>query len=87
MKSQVLSTAVFAGLISQVSSSPLQKRAGEPIGYGAGTTGGAGGAVTTVTSCSALEAAVAGTGAKIVRINGMLSGCGIIDVDSNTSIL
>jgi pectate lyase len=39
-----------------------------------------------VTSFAALKATVSGTAKTIVRINGMLSGCGIMDVGSNTSI-
>ena len=57
------------------------------VGYGAGTTGGGSAAATTVTSCSALATAVEGTTAKVIKINGMLSDCGIIDVGSNTSLL
>ncbi|KAG8959784.1 hypothetical protein FRC03_007492 [Tulasnella sp. 419] len=61
------------------------------IGYATlngGTTGGAGGSVTTVSSLSALRAAVSGTSAKIVRINSIIQGDGDeIDVGSNTSIL
>lgn len=89
MKSQILSTAFLAGLVSQVSASPLSERAvvGSPTGYGAGTTGGTGGTTVTVTTCAALTTAVEGTAKKIVYINGLLSGCGIIDIDSNTSIL
>lgn len=40
-----------------------------------------------MTSCSALKSAVAGTSAKIVRIESILTGCGVLDVGSNTSIL
>src|ERR1700689_2951405 len=38
------------------------------VGYGAGTTGGAGGATVTVTSLSALTSAVSGSTARTVRI-------------------
>ncbi|CAL3972896.1 unnamed protein product, partial [Diplocarpon coronariae] len=60
-----------------------------PVGYGAATTGGAGGTTTTVSDCAALTAAVdkKNTAKKIVYIDGMLTGCGIVDVGSNTSIL
>ena len=75
MKFQLTSAALLAGLAS---ANPLAKRAGSPIGYGAGTTGGAGGTATTVTTCAALEAAVTGTEPKIVTISGIISGCGII---------
>jgi pectate lyase len=55
------------------------------VGYAAGVTGGGSGSGTTVTSCSALQSAVSAGG--VIRINGFLSGCGIIDLESNTSIL
>jgi pectate lyase len=85
MKFQILSALVGALSVS-VSASPLEKRAGTLVGYGAGTTGGAGGSTTVATSCSALKAAVSGTAKKIVRIESILTGCGILDVGSNTSI-
>lgn len=87
MKFQILSALV--GAASLVSATPIEKRAGTIIGYGAGTTGGAGGKTTVVTTCDALKAAVdkKNTTPKIVRIESILTGCGIIDVGSNTSIL
>jgi pectate lyase len=54
-------------------------------GYGAGTTGGGSGTGVTVTSCSALTAAIAAAG--VIKISGLLSGCGIMDVKSDTTIL
>ncbi|KAJ5032728.1 uncharacterized protein L3040_009322 [Drepanopeziza brunnea f. sp. 'multigermtubi'] len=89
MKSQVLVAAL--GLISSSVAVParIQARAESPIGYGAATTGGAGGTETTVSSCEALIAAVnkKDTSKKIVYIEGMISGCGVVDVGSNTSVL
>jgi len=55
------------------------------VGYGAGVTGGGSGSGTTVTSCSALKSAVAAGG--VVRVSGMLSGCGVMDIGSNVSVL
>lgn len=55
------------------------------VGYGAGVTGGGSGAGTTVTSCSSLSSAAAAGG--VIRINGYLNGCGVIDIASGTSIL
>lgn len=82
MKSQILSTLFLATLASakpvKVTAGNQTRAAGGPIGYGAATTGGAGGAAVTVTSCAELEAAVTGTEPKIVTISGMISGCGII---------
>ncbi|KAK6583527.1 hypothetical protein PZA11_004603 [Diplocarpon coronariae] len=91
MKTQMLAAAV--GLFSSALAAPC---GGEtpvvgdgPVGYGAATTGGAGGTTTTVSDCAALTAAVdkKNTAKKIVYIDGMLTGCGIVDVGSNTSIL
>jgi pectate lyase len=68
--------------------SPIEKRAAkvdELVGFAAGTTGGGSGASTTVTSCSALTTA-AKTGG-VIKISGTLTGCGIIKLVSNTSIL
>lgn len=55
------------------------------VGYAAGVTGGGSGAGTTVTSCSALGSAVSAGG--VVRVSGILNGCGVIDIGSNVSIL
>jgi pectate lyase len=55
------------------------------VGYAAGTTGGGSGAGVTVSSCSALADALEAGG--VIKINGKLSGCGVLRVSSNTSIL
>lgn len=55
------------------------------VGYASGTTGGGSGSGTTVTSCSALEAAVANGG--VIQISGVLDGCDIIDLGSDTTVL
>ncbi|KAK6355974.1 hypothetical protein TWF718_000349 [Orbilia javanica] len=47
---------------------------------GAGTSGG-----TTVTSCSALTAAAKNGG--VIKVSGLLSGCGVVDLISGTSLL
>jgi pectate lyase len=57
------------------------------VGYGAGTTGGAGGSTVTVNSLSALTSAVSGSTARTVRISGTISGAGDIKVGSNKTIL
>lgn len=68
---------------------PMEKRAAavdELVGFGAGTTGGGSGAGTTVTSCDELTAAAKVGG--VIKINGMLTGCGVIRFDvPGTSIL
>lgn len=55
------------------------------VGYGAGTTGGGSGSGVTVTSCSALQAAIANRG--VIRISGRLSNCGRIDILGDTTLL
>ncbi|PVF92985.1 putative pectate lyase 1 [Serendipita vermifera] len=57
-------------------------------GYAAygGTTGGAGGTTTRVTTLAALTSAVSGDSAKIVIIDTSLSGNTVVKVGSNTSI-
>ncbi|RAQ97777.1 hypothetical protein A4R35_19715 [Thermogemmatispora tikiterensis] len=57
------------------------------VGYGAGTTGGAGGSVTTVSTLSALQNAVKGSSPKIVYVSGTITGDTDVDVGSNTSII
>ena len=57
------------------------------VGYGAGTTGGAGGSTVTVNNLSALRSAVSGSTARIVNISGTISGAGDIIVGSNKTIL
>ncbi|KAK6544847.1 hypothetical protein TWF694_001528 [Orbilia ellipsospora] len=55
------------------------------VGFAAGVTGGGSGSGVTVTSCSALAAAAKNGG--VIRVSGQLSGCGVIDLVSNTSLL
>jgi pectate lyase len=57
------------------------------VGYGVGTTGGAGGSTVTVSSLAALKTAVSGSTARIVRISGTINGAGDILVGSNKTIL
>ncbi|QUQ64280.1 pectate lyase family protein [Kutzneria sp. CA-103260] len=56
-------------------------------GYGAGTTGGAGGTTTTVSSLSTFTAAVKGDAAKTVRVSGTISLSGQVKVGSNTTVV
>lgn len=55
------------------------------VGYGVGTTGGGSGTGTTVTSCSKLEAAIANAG--VITISGVLDGCGVLDLLSDTTVI
>ncbi|MEV7422800.1 MULTISPECIES: pectate lyase family protein [unclassified Streptomyces] len=58
-----------------------------PIGYAAGTTGGGGASAVTVSTLSAFTSAVAGSTAKVVRVSGLISLTGQVDVGSNTTVL
>ncbi|WP_030158170.1 RICIN domain-containing protein [Glycomyces sp. NRRL B-16210] len=52
-----------------------------------GTTGGAGGSSTTVSSASAFTSAVSGNSAKTVRVSGTIALSGMVNVGSNTTII
>ncbi|EIN04238.1 pectin lyase-like protein [Punctularia strigosozonata HHB-11173 SS5] len=53
-----------------------------------GTTGGAGGTVTTVTSLADLRSAVTGATPKIVQVSGIITGDGdTIDVGNHTTVI
>ncbi|MCL6674374.1 pectate lyase family protein [Streptomyces panaciradicis] len=58
-----------------------------PVGFGAGTTGGGSASATTVTTLSAFKSAVTGSTAKVVRVSGIISLSGQVDVGSNTTVL
>ncbi|MGW2444430.1 pectate lyase family protein [Streptomyces sp. NPDC001675] len=58
-----------------------------PVGFGAGTTGGGGATAVTVSTPDAFKAAVAGGSAKVVKVNGLISLSGQIDIGSNTTVL
>ncbi|MCC4317769.1 pectate lyase family protein [Streptomyces malaysiensis] len=58
-----------------------------PIGFGAGTTGGGNATATTVTSLDAFKTAVTGDKAKVVRVSGLISLTGQVDIGSNTTVL
>ncbi|KAH7103704.1 pectin lyase fold/virulence factor [Auriculariales sp. MPI-PUGE-AT-0066] len=78
----LLTLGVFVALASSVVAQNFSL-----VGFGAGTTGGGSAASTTVTSCSALVSAVAASGAKVVTLTSTLSGCGIIDISSNKTVI
>lgn len=58
-----------------------------PIGFGAGTTGGGNASATTVTTLAAFKSAVASDSAKVVKVSGLISLSGQVDVGSNTTVL
>ncbi len=58
-----------------------------PIGYGAGTTGGGSATPVTVSTLAAFKTAVTGDTAKVVRVSGLISLSGQVDIGSNTTVL
>ncbi|MER7791101.1 pectate lyase [Streptomyces sp. NPDC097640] len=58
-----------------------------PIGFGAGTTGGGNASATTVSTLDAFKSAVASDSAKVVKVSGLISLTGQVDVGSNTTVL
>ncbi|MFI6335575.1 polysaccharide lyase family 1 protein [Streptomyces sp. NPDC050535] len=58
-----------------------------PVGFGAGTTGGGSATAVTVSTLDAFKAAVTGDTAKVVRVNGLITLSGQVDVGSNTTVL
>ncbi|WP_416985240.1 pectate lyase family protein [Streptomyces sp. T028] len=58
-----------------------------PVGFGAGTTGGGSAAPVTVSTSAAFKSAVTGSTSKVVKVNGLISLSGQIDIGSNTTVL
>ncbi|MFB7331413.1 polysaccharide lyase family 1 protein [Streptomyces adustus] len=58
-----------------------------PVGFGAGTTGGGSGTAVTVTTLAAFKTAVTGDSAKVVKVSGLISLSGQVDIGSNTTVL
>ncbi|MFJ5222494.1 polysaccharide lyase family 1 protein [Streptomyces sp. NPDC088400] len=58
-----------------------------PIGFGAGTTGGGSASPVTVSTLAAFTSAVASDTAKVVRVSGLISLTGQVDIGSNTTVL
>ncbi|MFC4470667.1 polysaccharide lyase family 1 protein [Streptomyces xiangluensis] len=58
-----------------------------PIGFGAGATGGGSATPVTVSTLAAFKTAVTGGSAKVVRVNGLISLSGQVDIGSNTTVL
>ncbi len=58
-----------------------------PIGFGAGTTGGGSATAVTVSTLDAFKTAVTGDSAKVVRVDGLISLSGQVDIGSNTTVL
>ncbi|MFJ8644743.1 polysaccharide lyase family 1 protein [Streptomyces sp. NPDC093546] len=66
---------------------PTTAAAAAPIGFGAGTTGGAGGATVEVSNASAFIAAVQRTDPVTVRVNGTISLSSMTKVASNKTVV
>nr|WSY56828.1 polysaccharide lyase family 1 protein [Streptomyces sp. NBC_00886] len=58
-----------------------------PVGFGAGTTGGGSAAAVTVSTLDAFKSAVTGSSSKVVKVNGLISLSGQVDIGSNTTVL
>jgi pectate lyase len=95
MRATFVSTFVFA-LTAYAAPLSLQARqAGDlqavaTVGYATtngGTSGGKGGQIVTVSTQAELQAAVEGTDAKIVLVNGKITATGSVKVGSNKSII
>jgi pectate lyase len=80
-------TAVLATVAVLASPQPAGAAETSPIGFGAGTTGGGNASAVTVSTSAAFKAAVTGSSAKVVKVNGLISLSGQIDVGSNTTVL
>jgi len=86
----VLAAAASAALATAVGLTlPQSAGAAEsaPVGFGAGTTGGGSATAVTVSTLDAFKTAVTGNTAKVVRVNGLISLSGQVDVGSNTTVL
>lgn len=86
-----MKTSIAAGLTLLASFAAAQQ--GSPIGYASqngGTTGGKGGATTTVSSLPEFTAAVGkktDTTAKVIYIKGAITGAAKVNIGSNKSIV
>ncbi|GAQ74991.1 pectate lyase E precursor [Streptomyces turgidiscabies] len=81
-----MATALAAAAVLTV---PQSAGAAEtaPIGFGAGTTGGGNATPVTVTTLAAFRTAVTGNAAKVVRVSGLITLSGQVDLGSNTTVL
>jgi len=57
------------------------------VGFGSGTTGGAGGSTVTVNNLSSFQSAVSGSTARIVQVSGIISISSVVYIGSNKSII
>ncbi|MFD9541299.1 polysaccharide lyase family 1 protein [Streptomyces sp. NPDC060022] len=89
-RSRITALAV-ASTVAALTVAVLPNSAGaaesSPVGFGAGTTGGGSAAATTVSSLAAFKSAVTGDTAKTVKVSGLISLSGQVDIGSNTTVL
>jgi pectate lyase len=81
------SLAVAGAAALAVAMPGVASAVGTPTGFGAGTTGGGSAAAVTVTSSSALISNMQASGARVIRVQGMISISGMQDVASDKTIL
>ncbi|MGW3287926.1 pectate lyase family protein [Streptomyces sp. NPDC001002] len=85
-----LATAAVAALaVTAALGVPQPAAAAEssPVGFGAGTTGGGSATAVTVSTLDAFKSAVTGSTSKVVKVNGLISLSGQVDIGSNTTVL
>ncbi|MFE2037597.1 polysaccharide lyase family 1 protein [Streptomyces scopuliridis] len=84
--------ALFASTVAVAALSAIPQQSAvaaetAPIGFGAGTTGGGSAAPVTVSTLAAFTSAVASDSAKVVRVSGLITLSGQVDIGSNTTVL
>ncbi|MDX2590928.1 polysaccharide lyase family 1 protein [Streptomyces sp. WI03-4A] len=88
---RLIGSAAAAVALGTAAALALPQTAGatdsSPVGFGAGTTGGGGASAVTVSTPDAFKAAVTGGTAKVVKVNGLITLSGQVDVGSNTTVL
>ncbi|KAJ0161595.1 Pectate lyase B [Colletotrichum tanaceti] len=92
MKFSITSAVAVMAALANASPTPtIQKRAAAEdacdIGYGAGTTGGAGGTTTTVSNFAEFSAAATSAEKGIIIVKGAITGSERIRISSNKSII
>ncbi|MDN0196506.1 polysaccharide lyase family 1 protein [Streptomyces sp. S.PNR 29] len=83
----VAATAALATAVVLALPQPAGAAESSPVGFGAGTNGGGSASAVTVSTLSAFKTAVTGNSAKVVRVSGLISLSGQVDIGSNTTVL
>jgi pectate lyase len=91
MRTRSRRSALTAAALAAVAVFALPRSASavdaSPVGFGAGTTGGGSASAVTVSTLDAFKSAVTGSSSKVVKVNGLISLSGQVDVGSNTTVL